>query len=71
VEDLSGVTGISARLSFPDENVRMRSLRMLPGAVRVTLTLGATDADGTERRETLEPVTIPIMAGQIYEPRRQ
>jgi prepilin-type N-terminal cleavage/methylation domain-containing protein len=69
VSELSAATGITASLSFGDENARMRSLRALPSAVRVTLVV-ALDERGSET-ETLGPVTIPVMVQQLYEAKRQ
>jgi type II secretory pathway pseudopilin PulG len=71
VEELSAATGIMARLAFTDEKVRSHSLRNLPAAVRVTLTIEVEARDGRTESERLDPIVIPIQAAQLYEAKRQ
>ena len=70
VDELSMSTGIHASLNFVDEDVRLFSLNRLPAAVRVTMTIELQGKDETTVTQKLEPVTIPIMAAQVYEAKR-
>lgn len=71
IEELSSSTGIGARMSFQDENIRLRSLRYLPSAIKITLSLSQEDKDGRSVVEELEPIIVPIMQAQLYEAPRQ